>query len=34
MLPGLNLKNHIAAAFNHGLDLVVKITDVMIAICL
>ena len=34
MLPELNFKNHIALVFNHGLDMLVKITDIMIAVCL
>jgi len=34
MLPQLNIKNHMALVFNQGLDMLVKITDIMIAVCL
>ena len=34
MMQDLNFKNHMALVFNHGLDMLVKITDLVMAICL
>ena len=34
MIQDLNFKNNVAMAFNHGLDLLVKLTDIVMAIWL
>lgn len=33
MIQGFKLKEYFAAAFNHGLDLAVKMTDLIRAMC-
>ncbi len=34
MIQGFKFKDYFATVFNHGLDLAVKITDVVRAMCL